>query len=204
MSIKKFDAEYDNFIGTYKDVFPPEFCKYVIENFDILAESGAGWNRKDSEKAVGHIKSDLAMCGVTGNFPSFDISGNSIPFHKAFFGGLQECYDLYVEKYSTLDSHKINCTNIKIPKTTPGEGYHVWHSEKSGMESKRVLVYILYLNTLEPEQAGETEFLYQQKRIKPVENTVIIWPAAFTHTHRGNTVFGEKSKYIITGWFYFE
>jgi hypothetical protein len=64
------------------------------------------------------------------------------------------------------------------------------------------LVYSAYLNTI--EEAGETEFLYQKLRVAPKENTVVIWPAAFTHTHRGNVVHGDKSKYIITGWFYIE
>jgi hypothetical protein len=63
---------------------------------------------------------------------------------------------------------------------------------------------MLYLNTLSTEEAGETEFLYQQRRLQPTENTTVLWPAAFTHAHRGNTVFGERSKYIVTGWFYYE
>jgi hypothetical protein len=63
---------------------------------------------------------------------------------------------------------------------------------------------MLYLNTLPVESAGETEFLYQKLRIPPQENTMILWPAAYTHAHRGNTVFGVESKYIVTGWFYFE
>ena len=60
---------------------------------------------------------------------------------------------------------------------------------------------MLYLNSLEPDNAGETEFLYQQKRIAPKENTMIIWPAAYTHTHRGNPVHNAY-KYVITGWFH--
>jgi hypothetical protein len=63
---------------------------------------------------------------------------------------------------------------------------------------------MLYLNTLTAEEAGETEFLYQQRRLRPEENTMVIWPATFTHTHRGNAVFGERSKYIVTGWFYYD
>jgi hypothetical protein len=63
---------------------------------------------------------------------------------------------------------------------------------------------MLYLNTLRPESAGETEFLYQQKRYNPIENRLIVWPAAYTHAHRGNAVFGEQSKYIVTGWFYYD
>ena len=63
---------------------------------------------------------------------------------------------------------------------------------------------MLYLNTLGSDQAGETEFLYQQQRFKPTENQMILWPASFTHTHRGNTVFGTQSKYVVTGWFYYD
>ena len=63
---------------------------------------------------------------------------------------------------------------------------------------------MLYLNTLPEESNGETEFLYQQRRINPVENTMVLWPAAFTHSHRGNPVYGNAAKYIVTGWFYYE
>jgi hypothetical protein len=54
------------------------------------------------------------------------------------------------------------------------------------------------------DSAGETEFLYQKMRIPPQENCTVIWPAAYTHPHRGNVVHGNKSKYIITGWFYLD
>ena len=94
---------------------------------------------------------------------------------------------------------------MKMQRTSPGGGYHVWHGEQgNGDHAERVLVYMLYLNSLETEEAGETEFLYQQLRIKPTENMMVLWPASFTHAHRGNTVFGQHSKYIVTGWFYYE
>ena len=90
-----------------------------------------------------------------------------------------------------------------MQKTNPGGGYHLWHSEQGNEDhSARCLVYSLYLNDI--DDAGETEFLYQKLRISPKENSMVIWPAAFTHTHRGNVVHGNKSKYIITGWFYLE
>ena len=63
---------------------------------------------------------------------------------------------------------------------------------------------MLYLNTLPENANGETEFLYQKRRLSPAENTMVIWPAGFTHPHRGNPVYGDKSKYIITGWFRYE
>jgi hypothetical protein len=56
---------------------------------------------------------------------------------------------------------------------------------------------MMYLNDV--DDGGETEFLYQSKRYKPVKGRVLIWPAGFTHVHRGNPpLSGEK--YIATSW----
>jgi hypothetical protein len=56
------------------------------------------------------------------------------------------------------------------------------------------------LNTV--KEGGETEFLYYKKRINPIEGRLVIWPAGFTHTHRGNPPL-SNDKYIITGWLEF-
>jgi len=39
-------------------------------------------------------------------------------------------------------------------------------------------------------------------RVKPKQGTLLIWPAAFTHTHRGNPPLSNV-KYITTGWIEF-
>ena len=61
----------------------------------------------------------------------------------------------------------------------------------------RFLVLFVYLNDV--EEGGETEFLYQKCRFKPEKNTMLVWPAQFTHVHRGNPPL-SNDKYIITGW----
>ena len=43
------------------------------------------------------------------------------------------------------------------------------------------------------------DFYYYNKSIKPKEGLTLIWPADWTHIHRGNTVI--DTKYIITGMF---
>ena len=58
---------------------------------------------------------------------------------------------------------------------------------------------MIYLNDI--TGGGETEFLYQKRRIVPTVGTVVMWPAAYTHVHRGNTVLTEQDKYIVTGWY---
>ena len=55
----------------------------------------------------------------------------------------------------------------------------------------------MYLNTI--DEGGETEFLYINKRVKAKEGRVVIFPAGYTHTHRGNPAIGQD-KYLVTSW----
>jgi hypothetical protein len=193
------NSEYDNFIGIYRNVFEDGFCKHIVDNFeDVVVKNNVGSDR--TREAQRHIKDDYHhFNNVNDIFPHY----NNIPVNDVFYGGLQACYDDYINKYSALNPYKMHGNVVKIQRSVPGQGYHVWHFEQSPDVAHRVLVYILYLNTIEENNAGETEFLYLQKRIRPIENTMIVWPAGFTHTHRGNPVFGNSNKYIITGWFNF-
>jgi hypothetical protein len=199
----QMNVEHKDFIAIYKDVYPEGYCEHLITEFDRLEQSGAGSNRQQGEGADAHIKNDYQL--------GLNMRGHSLtPFEgtsavDVFFSGLQKCYDEYTNKYSILKDGKISGTAMKMQRTAPGGGYHVWHGEQgNGAHAERVLVYMLYLNTLDLDAAGETEFLYQQRRIQPRENTMVLWPATFTHAHRGNTVFGGQSKYIVTGWFYYD
>ena len=85
-------------------------------------------------------------------------------------------------------------------------GYPYWHSEISPKPGSvdnlhRVLLWTIYLN--EGFGAGETEFLYQQRRIVPKTGSLLLAPAGFTHTHRGNRPTGAD-KYIATSWVLFQ
>lgn len=197
------NAEYKDFIAIYRNVYQDGYCQHLINEFERLVESGAGYDRQRGEGALKHNKNDVQLGLNFGVHTAAPF--NDTPASKVFFNGLQRCYDDYAEQFSVLKNDKIIGTHMKIQRTDPGGGYHVWHGEQgNGDHAARVLVYMLYLNTLTQEEAGETEFLYQQRRLRPEENTMVIWPATFTHAHRGNTVFGERSKYIVTGWFYYE
>jgi hypothetical protein len=117
-------------------------------------------------------------------------------FNELFWG---KYYTIYEQEYSALkDSGRHTNYTFKVQKTKIGGGYHVWHYESGSREhSNRLLTWILYLNDV--HEGGETEFLYQHMRVKPEQGTLVIWPAAFTHTHRGNPPLSNE-KYIVTGW----
>ena len=70
-----------------------------------------------------------------------------------------------------------------------------------GDVGRRLLVFMTYLNDV--EDGGETEFLYQNLKVKPEKGKTLIWPSEWTHTHRGLTSKSE-SKFIVTGWFEFD
>jgi uncharacterized protein YjlB len=85
-------------------------------------------------------------------------------------------------------------------------GYHHWHSEIYPQNAScetlhRVLLFQFYLNDV--EQGGETEFLYQDRKVAARQGRLVIAPAGFTHTHKGNVATSED-KYIATSWILFQ
>lgn len=194
------NVKYDEFLGIYENVYVDGFCEHVIKEFDHCVNEGAGANRQQTENAPRHTKDDMQifLSERMNIFQPF----NQKSFVDAFQEGLQNCFDDYCNKFSVLKHDNLISHGVKLQRTSPGGGYHIWHCEDTSIfNSTRVLVYLLYLNDLDEGDGGETEFLYQRKRISPKKNTMILWPANFTYAHRGNTVLGNKNKYIITGWF---
>ena len=87
-------------------------------------------------------------------------------------------------------------------------GYPRWHCELYPPQNDpaceslhRTLLWTLYLN--DGFAGGETEFLHQQRRITPRTGALLLAPAGFTHTHRGNMPRGGD-KYIATSWVLFQ
>ena len=92
----------------------------------------------------------------------------------------------------------IEPSGFNVQRTLPGEGFHIWHCEQGPPAPNRCAVWSVYLNDV--KEGGETEFLYQNIRVKPKEGSLLIFPANYTYMHRGNPPL-KDAKYIITGWF---
>ncbi|ODS64286.1 MAG: 2OG-Fe(II) oxygenase [Arenimonas sp. SCN 70-307] len=95
---------------------------------------------------------------------------------------------------------------INLQRYRAGEGgYPYWHCElyprDPGCDTlHRHLLWTIYLN--DGFEAGETEFFHQRRKVAPRTGSLLIAPAAFTHTHRGNRPQGGD-KYIATSWVLF-
>jgi hypothetical protein len=56
---------------------------------------------------------------------------------------------------------------------------------------------MFYLNSIKDQ--GGTHFDQHNKTLKAKEGRLVIWPAYWTHFHRG-VVSKTETKYIATGW----
>lgn len=118
---------------------------------------------------------------------------------------LQRVVDEYKKFYKfsheSMASWSLNST-YNFQKYEPGRHYSVWHCENNGNPQyfRRHLAFMTYLNEVTDD--GETEFLYQNVKIRPEKGLTLIWPAAFTHTHKG-IPSPTQEKYVTTGWYEF-
>ena len=87
-----------------------------------------------------------------------------------------------------------NATNPQIQRTDKG-GHFDWHSDLA--DTNRWLAVIVYLNDIDEENGGSTEF-NSGRKVQPERGKVIIFPVTHLHLHKGNVILNGPSKYIIT------
>ena len=185
--------EYKDFVGIYDNSIPIKICEEFVENYETSEQNVelgdfsipelSGADRLDSYEFVTPVISTI--------LPR--------PPVEQYFIYLKSCFGDYVRKYSIEFGGAFMNDTFKIHKVKKSEGYHRWHYENASATSMdRLMVYMTYLEA--PKEGGETEFLHQSLRIKPVVGRTLIWPAGYTHMHRGNPPLDGEKMYI-TGWF---
>lgn len=192
----------NSFILEYPKMFDPGWCADIIKRYHDLETKGmtdisdAGADRTlhgQSKRAKGsHVwLNHISQIDMTA-------AVHLDPLCRFFFDTLATAVKIYKTKYREGFWMPLSCNDMKVQRVRAGGGFHAWHSEWSKENSARQLVYQVYLNDL-PDGEGETEFIYQGVRCKPEVGKLIIWPAGWTHTHRGNPNYSED-KYVVTGW----
>ena len=219
-----------DFIEVYPDAIPEELCDRLMAAFDshpgvIDGQTGHG---VDLEKKVSR---DITMDNFQELTPlknellNYTLKNATNYFNKysmALMGGVAVTVSdeqgkpktLTPENFERLGRHRVQplvqylyrSGAINIQKYVQGKGgYPHWHSEQfpqlgHNEALHRVVLYMYYLNDV--EEGGETEFYYQQRKVQPKKGTMVIAPAGFTHSHRGNMpISGDK--YIATSWIMF-
>lgn len=221
-----------NFIESYEQAFDPQLCHELIARFERHPAAAPGRAGETVDTSVKHSVDltitqhpefadllpqigELIFDGLLEylrSHPNVLLASTALTLHDPQTGASER---LDVDSFGELPDGQVRelarsffrCGEINLQKYVRGEGgYFAWHTEvspsdPSGEKLHRVLPFMAYLNDV--EDGGETEFYYQELRVKPVRGTLLIWPAYFTHTHRGLTP-RSGDKYILTGWILFQ
>ena len=203
-------------IGVFDNFVKWEFCDSVIDSFEF-------WHRKkhiikdDVEVKVTEFEGkEMTLNPLGDGGKQFDQGNLGRKDEQLYLEIADPClameinravggaFEIYAKKYKgILDcSDPVSSWTCKIQKTKSGGGYHIWHSENgSFLYRDRVVTWMIYLNDVPMDCGGATDFFHQEISFQPKKGTVVLWPAAYTHVHRGAFLTGNVDKYIATGWF---
>ena len=221
-----------DFIEVYDNALSVESCQALIERFersgqaqrgatgggvdvalkdswDIQLDASPGWidaRQQLNDAAARGLRHYLRRYAHVALAPlqlkmKDAASGELRPLDAAAVGALSD------ELLDGLIAKVFRPGGINIQKYIAGQGgYPYWHSEQypkrdNGEALHRAVLWTIYLN--DGFEAGETEFLYQQRKIAPRTGSLLIAPTGFTHTHRGNRPEGGD-KYIATSWILYQ
>ena len=131
------------------------------------------------------------------------LNDEKFQIFRAYISHIHECYQNYRKDWDFFGGtqNKINVGSFNLQKYEIGGHVNAWHTERDSIfSSHRVLAWITYLNDVNED--GETEFYYYNLKVKPEKGKTLIWPAEWTHAHRGLPTLNSE-KYVITGWLHF-
>ena len=186
------EVQPHSFIYEIEHALTSDICQEIIRRFEANpAQQYAGRIGQVAQHDVSIKRStDLA---VSGNPQWSDVD-------QILMRSTGLAVRLVREKFPYFNG-RFKDMGYNVQRTDAGEFYH-WHVDGGSHEfSQRQLVVIWYLNDV-PGPGGETEFLFQDVKIKPQEGKMLLFPPFWTHEHRG-AMFLAGVKYIATTWVVF-
>lgn len=180
-----------HFIGSW--VIDKNLCVEICNFFNSKSEfhlpgetaSGVDIHKKKSIDLVIHPK---------------DVNSTSHTVIKSYFSELLNCYALYKKEWPFLEESFsiVDISSFNIQKYEMGGHFSKIHTERTSLLNlHRLFAFMTYLN--DDFEGGKTYFSHYDITITPKAGLTLIWPAEWTHAHRGEEV-QKGSKYIITGW----
>lgn len=181
-----------SFIYEIEHALTPDICQEIIRRFEANpAQQYAGRIGQVAQHDVSIKRStDLA---VSGNPQWGDVDQILMRSTGLAVRTVRDNFPYFNGRFKDM--------GYNVQRTDPGEYYH-WHVDGGSHEfSQRQLVVIWYLNNV-AGPGGETEFLFQDVKIKPQEGKMLLFPPFWTHEHRGAMLLAGV-KYIATTWVVF-
>ena len=185
------------FIGSWT-MNPLSICDDLIAYFELhknkqkrgTTTSGINLDNKNSTDITIHPK-------------DMNLPGNEV-FEK-YFHALFSCYQEYVIEWPFLKTFPDNLQigSFVLLRYNSGQHFQKIHTERDSLSSlHRVFAWMTYLNDVDIEDGGSTLFSHFDLEIQPTKGLTLIWPAEWTHAHKGS-LLRANSKYIISGWMHF-
>ena len=184
-----------NFIGSW-NMENDELCNEIIKFFEenkSLQQKGIVGNIVDPKKKQ---TTDITI------IPS-QLKDSKYSLFNSYFNLLNDCFLDYKNQYPFLNTFlkKTHIGHFNVQKYISGDHFSLLHSERTSLGFlHRVFAWMTYLNNV--DDGGTTDFEYYNIKVKPEIGKTLIWPAEWTHAHRGS-ILKSGSKYIITGWIHF-
>jgi len=186
------EVKPNSFVFEKPNALGPAFCADVISRFEKDQEGqykGRVGQLADKDRSI-KKSTDLV---VSGKEHWKDVDRNLFQSLGKAVLEFREAYPFFKGPFKDM--------GYGVQRTNPGEHYH-WHIDGGSHDfSHRQLVAIWYLNDVTCP-GGETEFLFQDIKIKPELGKLILFPPFWTHEHRGVTL-ESGVKYIATTWVVF-
>lgn len=181
-----------SFVFEQANALPGALCEEMIERFEAA----------EGERYEGRIGQLAESDRSTKRSTDLVVSGKPHwkDMDRALFRSLAQALREFREAFPYFKG-PFKDMGYAIQRTRPGQFYH-WHIDGGSHQfSQRQLVAVWYLNDVQGP-GGETEFLYQEVRIRPEQGKLILFPPFWTHEHRGVTL-QKGVKYIATTWVVF-
>jgi len=194
--------------NVYRGHSGPEVDANIKDSMDLNVTNLDGW------ASINDLVTEAVLRVLVDYMSkySFMLVGANIPIFKHPESG-ETCklthtnFEEFGKPYiDTLIAQTYRLGQINVQQYAQNRGgYHHWHSEICADDRDcetlhRALFFILYLNDV--DVGGETEFFYQQRTVSPKKGRIIVSPAGFTHTHKGNIPESDE-KLIVTSWIMF-
>ena len=186
-----------NFIGIYDDILTADDCNVIIQYFNKHPDKESG--------KIGYGFVDPELKDSTDLYTRFTESSLT---HRIIYSSLVKAFEQYEKEHKNLqytDRFTLH-DSFNLQHYKPKGGFKLWHHETTNFpnypnpQTTRALAWSIFLNNCSD---GGTMFLEQGFTMEAIVGRIAIWPAAWTHVHKGQ-ISEIEEKYIATGWFNYE